>query len=44
MLRREAREQRIAAAYRSAYAKEPLSDDETQMLDAALVLAGELPL
>ena len=44
MLRRDAREERIAAAYRSASAKEPLSDDETQMLDAALMLAGELPL
>jgi len=44
LLRREARERRIAASYRSAYAKEPLNGDETQMLDAALELAGTLPL
>jgi Arc/MetJ-type ribon-helix-helix transcriptional regulator len=40
LLDRESREARIAASYRRAYA-EPLTDDETQMLDAAAALAGE---
>jgi Arc/MetJ-type ribon-helix-helix transcriptional regulator len=44
LLRRETREERIAASYRLAYSDEPLSDDERQMLDAALALAGKLPL
>lgn len=34
------RESRIAASYRDAYAA-PLTEDETLMLDAAAVLAGE---
>jgi Arc/MetJ-type ribon-helix-helix transcriptional regulator len=44
LLRRETREDLIEASYRNAYAGEPLSDDEAQMLDAAAALAGELPL
>jgi Arc/MetJ-type ribon-helix-helix transcriptional regulator len=40
LLRRESRESRIAASYRDAYAA-PLTDDETQMLDAAAALAGD---
>ncbi len=44
LLRRETREERIAASYRLAYTDNPLGDDERQMLDAALVLAAELPL
>jgi Arc/MetJ-type ribon-helix-helix transcriptional regulator len=43
MLSREAREQRIASSYVRAYAQTPLTDDETQMLDAASMLAAELP-
>jgi Arc/MetJ-type ribon-helix-helix transcriptional regulator len=43
MLSREAREERIAASYANAYAKAPLSEDEAQMLDAAMALAAELP-
>ena len=34
------RESRIAASYRNAYTA-PLTDDETQMLDAAAALAGD---
>jgi Arc/MetJ-type ribon-helix-helix transcriptional regulator len=34
------RESRVAASYRDAYAV-PLTEDETQMLDAAAALAGE---
>jgi Arc/MetJ-type ribon-helix-helix transcriptional regulator len=37
-----ARESRIAASYRDAYA-ETLTQDEIQMLDAAAALAGEAP-
>lgn len=44
LLRREAREQRIAAAYRRGYAESPLTDDESRMLDAATELAADLPL
>jgi Arc/MetJ-type ribon-helix-helix transcriptional regulator len=40
LLRRESRESRIAASYRDAYAI-PLTEDETQMLDAAAALAGD---
>lgn len=39
----DAREQRISAAYAQAYAQVPLTDDETQMLDSAHMLAAELP-
>jgi Arc/MetJ-type ribon-helix-helix transcriptional regulator len=44
LLRHEAREQRIAAAYRKGYAEDPLTADEARMLDAAAVLAADLPL
>jgi len=37
-----AREDRIARAYAHAYSDTPLTEDETQMLDAAAELAGEL--
>jgi Arc/MetJ-type ribon-helix-helix transcriptional regulator len=40
LLGRASRESRVAASYRDAYAV-PLTDDETQMLDAAAALAGE---
>jgi Arc/MetJ-type ribon-helix-helix transcriptional regulator len=40
LLDRESREARIAASYRNAYA-DPLTAEETQMLDAAATLAGE---
>jgi Arc/MetJ-type ribon-helix-helix transcriptional regulator len=40
LLGRESRELRVAASYRRAYAA-PLTEDETQMLDAAAALAGE---
>jgi Arc/MetJ-type ribon-helix-helix transcriptional regulator len=40
LLGRASRESRIAASYRDAYAV-PLTDDETQMLDAAAALAGD---
>lgn len=43
LLRRKTREDLIAASYRRAYAENPLSDDEAQMLDAAADLAAELP-
>jgi Arc/MetJ-type ribon-helix-helix transcriptional regulator len=39
----EVREQRISAAYARAYEQTSLTEDETQMLDAAIVLAAELP-
>lgn len=39
LIAREAREARIAASYRSAYAT-PLDNDETRMLEAAAILAG----
>jgi Arc/MetJ-type ribon-helix-helix transcriptional regulator len=42
MLSGRAREERIAASYASAYAK-ALTEDETQMLDAAEALASSLP-
>jgi Arc/MetJ-type ribon-helix-helix transcriptional regulator len=38
------REERISTAYARAYGDTPLTEDETQMLDAAAELAGELPL
>jgi Arc/MetJ-type ribon-helix-helix transcriptional regulator len=44
LLGREAREERIAAAYRRGYEETPLTDDENQMLDAAAALAVDLPL
>lgn len=44
MLVAGSREERIANAYARAYADTPLTKDETQMLDAAAELAGELPL
>lgn len=44
LLRSEAREQRIVAAYRKGYAENPLTDDENRMLDAAAHLAADLPL
>jgi Arc/MetJ-type ribon-helix-helix transcriptional regulator len=40
LLDREAREERIAASYRRAYAA-PLAEDEAQMLEVAAALAGE---
>jgi Arc/MetJ-type ribon-helix-helix transcriptional regulator len=40
LLDREAREERIAASYRRAYAL-PLAEDEAHMLDAAAALVGE---
>lgn len=40
LVAREAREERIAASYREAYAT-PISEEETQMLDAAAALSGE---
>jgi Arc/MetJ-type ribon-helix-helix transcriptional regulator len=40
LLGRESRESRIAASYRDAYAS-PLTEDETQILDAAAALVGE---
>jgi Arc/MetJ-type ribon-helix-helix transcriptional regulator len=43
LLGREAREERIGAGYRDAYETAPLTDDETQMLDAAGALAADLP-
>jgi Arc/MetJ-type ribon-helix-helix transcriptional regulator len=39
-----AREQRIAAAYASAYATSPLTSEESEMLDAAAQIAADLPL
>jgi Arc/MetJ-type ribon-helix-helix transcriptional regulator len=44
LLRKEVREERIAASYRKAYSEKPLSDEEARMLDAAADLAAELPL
>lgn len=44
MLVAGSREERISRAYARAYTDTPLSEDETQMLDAAAGLAGELPL
>ncbi len=43
MLSRKTREERIATSYARAYSAIPLTEDETQMLDAAVALAGELP-
>jgi len=43
MLSRDAREKRIAAAYATAYAQTPLTEDEAQLLDSAAALAAELP-
>jgi Arc/MetJ-type ribon-helix-helix transcriptional regulator len=40
LLGRASRESRIAASYRDAYAV-PLTEDETQMLDAAAALLGD---
>jgi Arc/MetJ-type ribon-helix-helix transcriptional regulator len=40
LLGQASRESRVAASYRDAYAA-PLTEDETQMLDAAVALAGE---
>jgi Arc/MetJ-type ribon-helix-helix transcriptional regulator len=42
MLSREAREQRISDSYARAYARAPLSEDETRSLDAAAALAAQL--
>jgi Arc/MetJ-type ribon-helix-helix transcriptional regulator len=42
MLSGAARERRIGLAYASAYERSPLSDEESQMLDAATGLAAEL--
>jgi Arc/MetJ-type ribon-helix-helix transcriptional regulator len=44
LLAREAREERIAAAYRKGYEKTPLTEDENRLLDAAAALAADLPL
>lgn len=44
MLVAGSREDRISRAYVRAYSDAPLTADETQMLDAAAELAGELPL
>jgi Arc/MetJ-type ribon-helix-helix transcriptional regulator len=44
LLEHELREARIAASYRAAYTGAPLTEDETRMLDAATVLAGDVPL
>jgi Arc/MetJ-type ribon-helix-helix transcriptional regulator len=44
LLGREAREERIAAAYRKGYGENPLTEDENRMLDAAAALAADLPL
>lgn len=44
LLGREAREERILAAYRRAYSATPLTEDEAQTLDAAAALAADLPL
>jgi hypothetical protein len=35
------REEQIAGAYRRAYSTTPLTDEERQMLDAAVRLAGD---
>ena len=43
MLSERAREDRISASYASAYARQPLTDDEREMLDAATALASQLP-
>lgn len=43
MLVAGAREERISAAYTRAYADAPLTEEETQILDAAADLASELP-
>jgi Arc/MetJ-type ribon-helix-helix transcriptional regulator len=43
VLAREAREERIVAAYRRAYAA-PLDEEDERMLDAAAALAADLPL
>lgn len=43
LLRRETREKQIEVSYRRAYENQPLSDDEQQMLDAAVALAAEMP-
>jgi Arc/MetJ-type ribon-helix-helix transcriptional regulator len=43
LLAREAREERIVAAYRRAYAS-PLDEDDVRMLDAAAALVADLPL
>lgn len=40
LLNSASRDARIAASYRNAYAA-PLTEDETEMLDAAAALAGE---
>lgn len=40
LIAHDSREARITASYRSAYTT-PLSDDETQMLDAAVSVAGD---
>jgi Arc/MetJ-type ribon-helix-helix transcriptional regulator len=44
MLVADAREERISTAYARAYTDMPLTEEETQMLDAVAELAGELPL
>ncbi|HXC23527.1 MAG TPA: ribbon-helix-helix domain-containing protein [Solirubrobacteraceae bacterium] len=44
MLLADAREERISTAYARGYSDMPLTEEETQMLDAAAELAGELPL
>jgi Arc/MetJ-type ribon-helix-helix transcriptional regulator len=41
LLEHELREQRIAASYRAGYATEALTDDETNVLDAAAALVGD---
>jgi Arc/MetJ-type ribon-helix-helix transcriptional regulator len=41
LLEQELREARIAGSYHAAYARAPLTDDETRVLDAAAVLASD---
>jgi hypothetical protein len=39
-VRRDEREEQIAVSYRHAYSTAPLSEDEREMLDAAVVFVG----
>jgi Arc/MetJ-type ribon-helix-helix transcriptional regulator len=42
LLTQAARDQRIAAAYAKAYGEVPLTEDEAEMLDAAMALTAEI--